>query len=159
MVKSERSHGGSIIIISIVMAVLLMLIPLPDSLRVFRPEWVVLTLIYWTMAVPQRIGVGYAWTVGLLMDVILGSTFGVMAFAYAVVIYVILVFHLQLRQYPIWQQAISVFLLILLLQLVLIITTMHTANWYFWLPAMISMLLWPVIYALLRGVRCTFHVH
>ena len=43
--------------------------PLPGWLDPFRPEWVALVLIYWCMAVPNRVGVGVAWIVGLLQEV------------------------------------------------------------------------------------------
>ena len=59
---------------------LLMILPLPDSLRFLRPEWVLITLIYWAMAVPRLVGVGFAWVVGLLMDVMMGGAIGLLAF-------------------------------------------------------------------------------
>jgi len=158
MVRNKAHQGGIIIIFSLILACILMLIPLPDSIRLYRPEFVLLTLIYWAMALPQRVGIGIAWIVGLLMDLIMGGTLGVIAFAYALTIYFVLLFHLQLRQYPMWQQAISIFSLTLLVQIFLIVTGLHPAHWSFWVPAVISMFLWPVVYILLRGVRRTFHI-
>ena len=143
---------------SVLLAMILMLMPLPEGLRFFRPEWVLLTLMYWAMALPRRVGVGYAWLVGLFMDVLLGGTLGVLAFAYALVVYLILHFHLQLRQFPLWQQALSLMSLILLVHVVTVVMTTRVTGWHAWLPAMVSTALWPVIYVFLRGVRRTFHV-
>ena len=67
MAKNKTSYGG-VIVLTIVFAMLLMMLPLPDALRFFRPEWVLITLIYWAMAVPRLVGVGFAWVVGLFMD-------------------------------------------------------------------------------------------
>jgi len=158
MATNKTSQGGGVIIISIIVAALLTLVPLPDSVRMFRPEFVALALIYWTMAAPHHIGISFAWSVGLLMDVMLGGALGLLAFAYALIVYLVLQFHLQIRQYPMWQQALSVFSLVLLLQLLFVIVESHTAGWSFWLPAISSMLIWPVIYSVLRSVRRTFHV-
>ena len=155
---SRSSQGGGIIIMTIIVAALLSLIPLPDSIRSFRPEFVALTLIYWTMAVPKRIGISFSWSIGLLMDVLLGGALGLLAFSYALIVYLVLQFHLQIRQYPMWQQALSIFSLILLLQILFVFTASYSEGWGFWIPAIISMLIWPVIYRLLRGVRRTFHV-
>ena len=66
----DKPQGGLIIVMSVLLAMILMLMPLPDSFRFFRPEWVLLTLMYWAMALPRRVGVGYAWLVGLFMDVL-----------------------------------------------------------------------------------------
>ncbi len=155
---SRSSQGGGIILLTIIAAALLSLIPLPDTIRSFRPEFVALTLIYWTMAVPKRIGISFSWTIGLLMDVLLGGSLGLLAFSYALIVYLVLQFHLQIRQYPMWQQALSVFSLILLLQILFVITASYSEGWAFWIPAIMSMLIWPIIYRLLRGVRRTFHV-
>ena len=154
----DKPQGGLIIVMSVLLAMILMLMPLPDSFRFFRPELVLLTLMYWAMALPRRVGVGYAWLVGLFMDVLFGGTFGILAFAYALVIYLVLHFHLQLRQFPLWQQALSLMSLILLVHVVTVVMTTRVTGWHAWLPAMVSTLLWPVIYIFLRGVRRTFHV-
>ena len=155
---NNRSQGSGTIAATLLVAMILMLIPLPDSARVLRPEWVVLVLIYWTMALPQRVGVGYAWVVGLIVDLIMGGALGVFAFCYALIAYIVSVVHLQLRQYPIWQQAVSIFSLMLLMQLLLLLVTPRTIDWSFGLPALTSTLLWPLNYAFLRGLRRTFHV-
>lgn len=158
MATIRASQGGSIIIVTIVIAMLLMLVPLPDSLRFARPEWVLMTLIYWAMALPQRVGVGYAWSVGLLMDALMGGPLGVEAFSYAFVVYLILRFHLQLRQYPLWQQALSIMTLVLVVNIPAVVMTSNFANWDAWLPAVTTTVLWPIVYAFLRAVRRTFNV-
>jgi len=158
MASVDKPQGGLIIVMSVMLAMILMLIPLSESWRFLRPEWVLLTLMYWAMALPRRVGVGYAWLVGLFMDVLLGGTLGVLAFAYALVIYLILHFHLQLRQFPLWQQAMSLMSLILLVHIVTVVMTTKVTGWHAWLPAIVSTVLWPIIYIFLRGVRRTFHV-
>lgn len=158
MASVDKPQGGLIIVMSVMLAMILMLIPLSESWRFLRPEWVLLTLMYWAMALPRRVGVGYAWLVGLFMDVLLGGTLGVLAFAYALVIYLILHFHLQLRQFPLWQQALSLMSLILLVHIVTVVMTTKVTGWHAWLPAIVSTVLWPIIYIFLRGVRRTFHV-
>ena len=157
--KTNQSRGGYIIITSILIAMVLMIIPLPDSIRVLRPEWVLLTLMYWAMALPRSVGVGYAWVVGILMDVLLGGALGVLAFSYALVVYLILRFHLQLRQFPLWQQALSLMSFILLVHIVTVSMTSLSANWLVWFPAAAtSTLLWPFVHVILRAVRRTYNV-
>ena len=159
MVKNDQSQGAYIIILSILFAMILMLIPLPDSMRILRPEWVLLTVMYWSMALPRSVGIGYAWVVGLLMDVLFGGALGILAFSYALVVYLILHFHLQLRQFPLWQQALSLMSLILLVHIVTASMTSVTTGWLAWFPAALtSTLLWPLVHVFLRTVRRTFNV-
>lgn len=159
MATNKAPHGGIMIILSIMFAMLLMMIPLPDVLRFARPEWVLLALIYWAMALPHRAGVGFSWVIGLLMDIITGGILGVLAFSYALVNYLVLRFYLQLRQYPAWQQALSIMPLILVVHIIAVLMLSGaTASWHIWMPAISSMMLWPFVYLLLRAVRRTFHV-
>ena len=159
MVANKKQHGGGVIIFSILFAMILMLVPLPETVRFFRPEWVVMVLIYWAMALPRRVGVGFAWITGLFIDVIMGASLALFAFSYALVIYMVLRFHLQLRQYPLWQQALSIMSLVLLVQVINIAISPRTAGWHVWLPAVTSTLMWPFIFAILRKLRRTFHVN
>lgn len=158
MATTRAPQGGSVIVITIIIAMLLMLVPLPDNLRFARPEWVLMTLIYWAMALPQRVGVGYAWCVGLLIDVLMGGSLGIEAFSYAFVIYLILRFHLQLRQYPLWQQALSIMTFVLVVNIPSVLMTSNFTSWYVLLPAVTTTILWPIVYAFLRAVRRTFNV-
>jgi len=62
-----RHHGGIIIVLSFAAAMLLTIIPLPDSLRTLRPDWMALTLIFWCLVLPYRVSVGSGFLVGLLL--------------------------------------------------------------------------------------------
>ncbi|HDN69117.1 MAG TPA: rod shape-determining protein MreD, partial [Gammaproteobacteria bacterium] len=75
MIRS-RHHGGGVIIFTFIIALLLTVIPLPDSMRYLRPDWVGLVLIYWCMALPDRIGVTTGWFAGLMVDMLTGTLLG-----------------------------------------------------------------------------------
>ncbi len=154
----NRAQGRIILFITIIIAMILVIVPIPDSLRLFRPEWVLMTLLYWAMALPERVGIGFAWVVGLLMDMMLGGTLGILAFSYALVTYLVLNFHLQLRQYPLWQQALIVMSLVLLVNIIKVMLSPAVASWYVWAPAVVSTLIWPIVYAVLRKIRRVFGV-
>jgi rod shape-determining protein MreD len=78
-----RHHGGFIILLSFAVAMLLTIIPIPDALRVLRPDWVALTLIFWCLALPYRIGVVSGFFAGLFLDVLTGTLLGQHALASA----------------------------------------------------------------------------
>ncbi|WP_438970868.1 rod shape-determining protein MreD [Methylophaga sp.] len=158
MATTAESRNGFVIVVTLIIAMLFMLVPMPDVVRYFRPEWVVLTLIYWAMALPHRVSIGIGWFVGLLMDVMMGGALGIMAFSYAFAVYLIARFHLQLRQYPLWQQALTIFSVMVMVHLISVVTSKVESNWLVWMPVLTSTLLWPVMFAVLRKIRRTFQV-
>ncbi len=158
----KRRQGGGVIAITFIVALMLTLLPLPDWARIFRPEWVPLVLIYWCLALPSRVNVGIGWLLGLIVDVLLGSLLGQHALAFAVIAFITVKLHTQIRVYPLWQQALSVFTLIALGQLLVVwikgIIGEAPGTWTYWLPSLTSALLWPWLYLILRDVRRKFRV-
>lgn len=150
------------IILSFLAAMALTVLPLPDWLAAIRPEWMVLVLIYWCMAVPERVGVGVGWTMGLLLDVLRGGLLGQHALTMAIIAYVTLQLYQRLRVFPLWQQSFSVFVLValhLLLQMWIQGISGRPADpWLWMLPAISSTALWPAVFVILRAIRRRYGV-
>lgn len=149
--------GSSRIILTVIMAMCLKIMPWPGFLASINPDWVLLVLIYWAIAVPERIGIFHAWTIGLLMDVLTGRVFGQYALVYTLVIYVCLILHKRLRQFPLPQQGFFIFFCLLFTQILLfwLQNIQHPAQLHasFWLPIFTGTLCWPLVYKALRCVR------
>lgn len=156
---TNSPYGFYRIIFTIAIAMAMRIAPWPDLLAVLNPDWVLLSLIYWSLAVPERVGIFHAWTFGLLTDVLTGRLIGQYALAYSLVIYICLRLHKRLRQFPLTQQALFIFFCLLLSQLLLffIKNAQHPAQIQatFWLPVFTGTLCWPLIYTVLRFVRLT----
>ena len=161
MPQSDHSRGW-IIALSLLVALMLTAMPLPEWAVNWRPAWVAMVLIYWCMALPDRVGIGISWTLGLLLDVQQGTVLGQNALGLAVIAFITLKSHQRLRVFPLVQQAFLVCGYILLFQIIVLwiksmlgIPPMH---WSYWMPAFSSMLLWPWIFIILRDVRRKFKV-
>ncbi len=155
-----QSKGFLFITFTFIMALLVSLIPFPAWAIWLTPAWVAVLLIYWTITLPHQIGLGIAWILGILLDVLNGTLLGEHAIALILVSYLCLKLYRQLRMFPIWQQAVSVALLIALYQFILfwiqgLIGQVVDAR-LFWLPILTSALLWPLFLILLRGWRRQF---
>jgi len=100
------------------------------------------------------VGVGIAWMLGLVMDLLLGTVLGLHAVAYAIVAYLLVKFHPRFRNLPLWQQMLFVFILCALnltMQYVLMSLLGHAPNTVaYWLPVVTSLLIWPWLWFLLR---------
>lgn len=137
------------VFISFLGAAILEVVVVPDSLFRFRPEWLALTLIYWLLRHPERVGIATSVFFGLVMDVISGSTLGVHVLAYSVTTYLVLSMHQRLKMFPVIQQCFVVFFLVSIqLMFVYFLSMMvHSSDSglsYLWL-ALTSALVWPLI--------------
>ncbi len=156
MIRAKGS-GRLSVIATIVVALMLMVIPLPDGTEPFRPDWVTLTLIYWAMMMPRTWSVGSAWIVGIVLDVAQGTILGQHALALSAVVFVTVKFHLLARVFPMQQLAATVFALLALYQFLLFwingVAGIDAPAISYWAPVLSGTLLWPVVMVLLRGVN------
>ena len=161
MSETVRS-GTRVILISLVVALFLTILPWPTWAEEFRPQWLAMTLIYWSLALPNRVGVFWGWVVGLVLDVVSGTVLGQHALSLSVMAYLAVELHPRIRVFPLLQQAVSVWVL-LLVERLLSLWVMGAAGqptptlWY-WMPTFVGMLLWPWVFILLRDVRRRFAV-
>lgn len=99
--------------VGIALALLLMLVPLPGAIQPLKPYWPALVLVYWTLESNDRVGVGLAFAVGIVADLLNGALLGDQALRLAVLVFIVLHFRSRLRFFPMWQQAMAVWLLLL----------------------------------------------
>lgn len=160
--NSIQQRGGWTIVISLVLSFAIAMIPLPESIKMFQPEWIILVVIYWIIALPQRIGVGLAWLIGLFMDVARGGLLGPYALALALLAFILLRSYQRIRNFPIRQQCASVFFLILIQTSIVVwiksLSGKEIEWWMFVLPAVTSAVVWPLIYYLMRSLRRHYRV-
>ena len=145
------------VIVTIIIALMLMVTPLPDWADPFRPDWITLTLIYWAMMMPRTWSVGSAWLVGIVLDVAQGTILGQHALALCFIVFVTVRFHLLMRVFPVSQLTATVFALLALYQFLLFwlhgVAGITVPAVGYWGPVITGTVLWPVISTLLSGVR------
>jgi len=162
--ENEGARGYGVILLTFMLAYVLAVLPLPQWLMWARPEWVALALVYWTIALPHRVGIFTALLLGVGLDVLEGAVIGQNAFALVVVALLSLILYQRLRVYSVAQQSGVVFVLVGINQLVcqwvqnLEGAGAGAASLLFLLPALSSALIWPVALHLLRGLRRHYRV-
>lgn len=155
-------RSSLIIGLTLVIALLLSVMPMPSPLELGRPMWLAMVLAYWVMALPHRVGLLTAWITGLATDVLYGQLFGQHALVMTLVAWMMLLLHQRIRRFPLWQQSLVMLPVLGIAQMLLLWLNSLTGNrpptLLFLLPAVVSALLWPWVYSVLRGVRKRFHV-
>lgn len=145
------------IILSIIVALMLTMMPLPDVVSAFRPDWVALITIFWAISVPRSYGVGIAWFVGLVVDVTQGTLLGQHALAFVVMIFVTVKFHLLMRVFPLLQLTATILVLLALYQFLLFwingVAGIVAPAVNYWGPVLTGTLLWPLLYTFLGSIR------
>jgi rod shape-determining protein MreD len=162
MITAAPPGRRYIIYLTLLFGYFMAIVPMPEWSQIYRPQWVALILIYWCMALPERIGVGVGFSAGLLLDVLSGTLLGQHALGLSVVAFLALKLHLRVRVMPLRQQVFTVFILLLVERLLALWSTgaagYPTPSLWYWMTPIIGMLLWPWVYLSLRNLRRRFHV-
>lgn len=160
---TQGSRNGWAIWLSLLLALLLSVAPMPSFMEIGRPLWLAMVLTYWVLYLPHKVGMLSAWVLGLAEDVLYGTLLGQNALILSLIIFLVLSLHQRLRMFPIWQQCLVLLVVFGLAQLVQLWISALTGNrpptLVFLLPALVSGLLWPWVYTLLRALRLRLNIN
>ena len=137
----------SFIVLTLALGLLFDLLPWRNTAGV--PELTAAVLAFWCIHQPRRVGIGIAWTLGLLIDVGNGALLGQHALGYSVLAFLAFAVHRRILWFPPWQQALHLLLLLLSTQLLtLVIRIAAGANfpgWTYFADSFICAALWPAL--------------
>jgi len=141
-------------VLTLLVALLANTVPMSGMALTLKPDFLALVLLYWCIQEPRLIGVGVAWCLGLMMDVVDATVFGQHALAYAVLAYGAGYFRRRVLRFSLWQQAAQVAVLLLLssglVLLVRIAGGSPPPRWTYAVGSLTGALLWPLVTALLQ---------
>jgi len=145
------------VLISLAVAALLMLFPLPAVLLPLRPYWVALALIFWCLETQDLISLDAAFLIGLLLDLLTGSLLGMHALELVVLVYLVKRFRARLRFFPPWQQALSVLALLVNDRIIVLWIVSLRGDAMpplsYWLSPVIGTILWPWVFLIMDRYR------
>lgn len=155
--NSDRATRHIPVVVTILIALMLTMMPLPAAVDRFRPDWIALIMIFWAISVPASYGVGIAWFLGIVLDVTQGTLLGQHALALCVIAFVTVRFHLLMRVFPLLQLTATVFALLALYQFLLFwingVAGISAPASVYWGPVISGTVLWPLLYTFLSSVR------
>lgn len=140
--------------LSLLAALLLQLLELPDFAAAARPMWLPLILSYWALTEPRVSVLFGGFVVGLACDVLFGSALGQHALGLVVVAYLVTRLRSIFALFPLWQATLALIPTWLLYTFIMFWidgATSHQANlWLRWLPVLSTALFWPLIYTIME---------
>ena len=143
--------------LSTFVALVLTVLPVPQVVFYFWPDWIPLVLFYWALTDSERIGPWVGFAVGTLMEVLFVRSFGVLGLGMATMVFAVNRVHLQLRVLSVWQQMLVVGIFIGIFKLITgwlygLITGFTISTEYFY-SLVGCVLTWPFLYILLQELR------
>lgn len=157
--KPTYYHLGLLIMIvtlTLLIGMMVQLLPLPSFFVSFKPDIVLMIWVYWLLALPQMVSLGYTWLLSLIMDALLGVQFGTHGLAFTPVAFLVTKFHLQIRMYPLWQQSVWIMLLLMLNRFIIFVLEYQSGSlhWFDILsPSLVHVLIWPWVFRVCRALR------
>ena len=149
-----------IISITIILGLFISLITLP--LGYYAPEWMLLIVIYWAIAIPSNNKLLLAFLTGIIVDIVYGQVLGISSLFYVLMLYIILRLYNSVSYMTIAQQAVVLFIFIFIKQHLLVwayfIIDRGTDYEALLVGSIVSALIWPLIYYSLRFIRRKFNI-
>jgi rod shape-determining protein MreD len=132
---------------SLLLALLLNIIPWRVNAWNIPPDFVALFLFYWAMNQPRRLGLTVAFIMGVLMDVAWGGMLGVHSLIYCFGVYLIGSRQRLFERYSLREQAVLIFILMLIIQLVNLLVNVvflggTLQHWGYFLSSLVAAVLW-----------------
>jgi rod shape-determining protein MreD len=141
------------IFFTVLLALFLSVVPVPSWFDAARPAFLVLTVLYWSIAVPRAGGLTLGWIAGLALDIFQGSVLGQHALALTLVTYIAVREHQKIRSKPVFQQSLIVMGLLFIYEFVVFAIDGWTGHVLYgplrWLQILTGAILWPLAAALL----------
>lgn len=129
----------------------------------FRPFWCLLILIYWVLIIPHQINVGSGFLLGVVIDLLEGSTLGIHALSFSIIAYVVAFKNNAFKTLALWQQALIVSLLSILEKIIVFSSEFLVVNLTFQpemlLSSVINGILWPWIFLLLSKILHRYNLY
>jgi rod shape-determining protein MreD len=131
--------------------------PLGQTIRQFAPDAIVMVMLYWALRRPQHVSSGWAFVIGLVIDIAEGCPLGVHALAMVVIVYSIQLMNERIRMFAIWQQSLVVSALYLIYLFIcntaLLLDTHNNSKSVMILTAISTGFCWPACFLFLQWLE------
>jgi rod shape-determining protein MreD len=151
-------HHTNIISIyfTLLIALLCQLFPWVGQGVIFRPDFMLVVLLYWLLRAPSLCNIGTAWVAGLLVDLATGSLLGQHALSFTITAFVALSYQRRLVLFNIVQLAGYVIALLALARALMLLLKLFAGNenpgWHYLWPILTGVILWQLMILIFGGL-------
>jgi rod shape-determining protein MreD len=164
MIDRWLGRGFTFIAFTLYVALILTVLPLVEWLDYVRPSWMLLIVLFWVQVLPSRFGIGFAFTIGLITDLLTDSLWGLHSLSIVLTVFVQLLLLRQIRVFTGFQQFLSILVLSFLYLLIFRLLENFfledsVSGLVYWTPALINALLWPWFFIVMDNLKTLFHIY
>jgi rod shape-determining protein MreD len=156
LVRDETNIGFSVVTTLVAAGLLFQAANSPD-LRLFVPRFLELAVCYWVLASPSKVGIIFAFGVGVLINLIEGSYIGSASIGLCLAAYVLLNNIFTIRQLDWISQTVVIFLLVgisvALQRVVLALFGVPSDGLSYLIPVLLTALIWRPSHIFIDRVR------
>lgn len=138
-----------VVVISFIITLFIDLIPITLYTHIFLPQLTILLMMFWLLHRPQNIGIGVAFTIGLVLDIATGSLMGMHCLGLIITAFIIQRQQRQILLYSFGIQSFLIFMLLLMIQVIWLFSIAFTMNefigWSQLIIPPLGALLWPLL--------------
>ncbi|MBA3987630.1 MAG: rod shape-determining protein MreD [Idiomarina sp.] len=151
-----------VVYLTLLAGLILAVMPMSAGLQAWRPEWALMIVIYWVIALPHRVNIGTCFVIGLATDVLLGSHLGIHAAAYSLIGFIFANHYKRVRNFSLSQQGLFILVMVMVERSIVYLVEYYvnnaqmTSSYFF--PALSSAVIWPWLFLLMRKIRRRFGV-
>lgn len=136
--------------LSLLVALFLQLVALPEPIAAARPLWIPMVLVFWALTEPRVPALFAAFALGICLDVLYNSVLGQHSCGLVLLVYLMTRLASVLTLFPSWQLTIALipaWASYCLLMMTIDHLTQHVGDpWLRWTPALTSVLVWPLLH-------------
>jgi rod shape-determining protein MreD len=137
------------IIFTLIVALTFQLYPWYGHGIILRPDFLLVTTLYWVLRAPNLCNVGVAWFAGLIVDLSTGSLLGQHALSFALTAFFGLQYQRRIVLFNKWQLSAYVLTLFTTERLIILILKLFadhdTPGWSYLLPIVTNLMLWQLL--------------
>ncbi len=145
------------IIISVIMASALMVYPLSYEVSGWRPLFMLMITLFWVLCQPTWCGVWFAFGTGLFVDLLVDAPLGMNALSFVLITFIARFLTRERRILTfsnLWViSSIAILAHLFFIWIAQVMSGVHFSFARHWQPLLSSVLVWPVIYYLLKKWR------
>ena len=71
--SAHIANGRLVVWLTLFIGMMFQIMLLPKIVEAWRPDWLLMVMMYWAMALPHRYSILTAWLLGVMLDVLLGA--------------------------------------------------------------------------------------
>ena len=146
--------------LTFLVGMMLTILPLPKWAVWYQPIWVFMILLFWMITIPHQVGIGTAFVIGILLDLLTGTILGQHALLFTCLAYFFIRFQIVIHSLPTWQQTILVSIVtvvyLTLQYWIMIIAGFTPLVGKYWMSLVSTVFLWPWLRFLLADYQHRF---